>query len=54
MRRTNDFQNGGTANFGASNAPLRGEKDTIWEGGTKTTTFVHSPMYIEEGGTRDM
>eukprot|EP00081_Caenorhabditis_elegans_P003523 NP_001041232.1 SULfatase domain protein [Caenorhabditis elegans] len=46
--------NGGTANFGASNAPLRGEKDTIWEGGTKTTTFVHSPMYIEEGGTRDM
>uniref|UniRef100_A0A1I7TW56 Sulfatase domain-containing protein n=1 Tax=Caenorhabditis tropicalis TaxID=1561998 RepID=A0A1I7TW56_9PELO len=46
--------NGGTSNFGASNAPLRGEKDTIWEGGTKTTTFVHSPKYIEEGGTREM
>ncbi|UMM42553.1 hypothetical protein L5515_018344 [Caenorhabditis briggsae] len=46
--------NGGTSNFGASNAPLRGEKDTIWEGGTKTTTFVHSPMYVEEGGNREM
>ncbi|EGT45882.1 CBN-SUL-3 protein [Caenorhabditis brenneri] len=48
------LQNGGTSNFGASNAPLRGEKDTIWEGGTKTTTFIHSPMYVEEGGEREM
>ncbi|CAI5454349.1 unnamed protein product [Caenorhabditis angaria] len=46
--------NGGTADFGASNAPLRGEKDTLWEGGTKTTTFLHSPRYIKNGGPRDM
>ncbi|CAD6191076.1 unnamed protein product [Caenorhabditis auriculariae] len=46
--------NGGTVDFGASNAPLRGEKDTIWEGGTKTTTLVHSPRYIKKGGERKM
>ncbi|EPB73043.1 arylsulfatase [Ancylostoma ceylanicum] len=40
--------NGGTAQFGASNWPLRGEKDSLWEGGTKTTTIVHAPKHIKE------
>ncbi|PAV64765.1 hypothetical protein WR25_26253 [Diploscapter pachys] len=48
------LQNGGTTQFGASNAPLRGEKDTLWDGGTKTTTFIHSPKHIKKGGDRDM
>ncbi|CAB3399823.1 unnamed protein product [Caenorhabditis bovis] len=46
--------NGGTVEFGASNAPLRGEKDSIWEGGTRTTTFIHSPRFIKRGGERKM
>ncbi|KAK6749644.1 hypothetical protein RB195_001945 [Necator americanus] len=44
--------NGGTAQFGASNKPLRGEKDTLWEGGTKTTTIVHAPKFIKMNGVR--
>ncbi|KAK5966336.1 Arylsulfatase [Trichostrongylus colubriformis] len=44
--------NGGTAQFGASNRPLRGEKDTLWEGGTKTTTIVHAPRFIHTNGIR--
>ncbi|CAB3399824.1 unnamed protein product [Caenorhabditis bovis] len=48
------LQNGGTVEFGASNAPLRGEKDSIWEGGTRTTTFIHSPRFIKRGGERKM
>ncbi|PIO66560.1 hypothetical protein TELCIR_11723 [Teladorsagia circumcincta] len=44
--------NGGTTQFGASNRPLRGEKDTLWEGGTKTTTIVHAPKSIHINGIR--
>nr|CDJ94964.1 Sulfatase domain containing protein [Haemonchus contortus] len=44
--------NGGTTQFGASNKPLRGEKDTLWEGGTKTTTIVHAPKSIHTNGVR--
>ncbi|KAK6014787.1 hypothetical protein OSTOST_19821, partial [Ostertagia ostertagi] len=44
--------NGGTTQFGASNRPLRGEKDTLWEGGTKTTTIVHAPKSIHMNGIR--
>ncbi|KAH7721028.1 CRE-SUL-3 protein [Aphelenchoides avenae] len=40
--------NGGDLTCGASNVPLRGTKNTIWEGGTKTTTFVHSPKHIQK------
>uniref|UniRef100_A0AC34QEQ5 Sulfatase N-terminal domain-containing protein n=1 Tax=Panagrolaimus sp. JU765 TaxID=591449 RepID=A0AC34QEQ5_9BILA len=29
--------NGGDTKAGASNMPLRGQKSSIWEGGTKTT-----------------
>ncbi|KAK0397063.1 hypothetical protein QR680_001961 [Steinernema hermaphroditum] len=45
--------NGGATDFGASNAPLRGEKDSLWEGGTKTNTFVHSPKYIRQFAVRN-
>ncbi|KAI1720288.1 sulfatase domain-containing protein [Ditylenchus destructor] len=44
--------NGGDANFGASNAPLRGSKNTLWEGGTKTTTLVHYPRMIHQFAER--
>ncbi|CAI4224873.1 unnamed protein product [Auanema sp. JU1783] len=44
--------NGGTPQFGASNEPLRGEKDTLWEGGTKTTTIIHAPNMIRQNGKR--
>ncbi|KAI6208665.1 Sul-3 [Aphelenchoides besseyi] len=33
--------NGGDTTFGASNFPYRGEKNTLFEGGTKTVTFFH-------------
>ncbi|TMS36653.1 hypothetical protein L596_003764 [Steinernema carpocapsae] len=45
--------NGGATDFGASNAPLRGEKDSLWEGGTKTNTFVHSPNFIRRFAVRN-
>ncbi|CAJ0583769.1 unnamed protein product, partial [Mesorhabditis spiculigera] len=44
--------NGGGVEFGASNYPLRGEKDMLWEGGTRTTTFFHAPAYIQEFAVR--
>ena len=37
---------GGWDEFGASNWPLRGSKATIFEGGTRTVSFIHSPRYI--------
>ena len=35
--------NGGDITTGASNFPYRGTKSTVWEGGTKSASFVHSP-----------
>ncbi|KAJ1358319.1 Sulfatase [Parelaphostrongylus tenuis] len=61
LKTTGDYENtviiftsdnGGTTHFGASNYPLRGEKDTLWEGGTKTTTIVHAPRFIRMNGIR--
>lgn len=37
-------QNGGDPTAGHSNAPLRGGKGSIWEGGTRTPAFISGPM----------
>uniref|UniRef100_A0A7E4VWJ0 Sulfatase domain-containing protein n=1 Tax=Panagrellus redivivus TaxID=6233 RepID=A0A7E4VWJ0_PANRE len=44
--------NGGDPKAGASNLPLKGAKSSVWEGGCKTTTFIHSPKYIPGFGIR--
>jgi len=45
--------NGGLIQYGANNWPLRGQKSTLFEGGTRTPAFIHSPRYfsprVEQG-----
>ena len=42
--------NGGSVGHSASNAPLRGTKGTLWEGGTRAVTFLHSPLLERREG----
>ena len=41
--------NGGDPNFGGNNLPLRGVKDTLWEGALRVPAFIHSPLLPKSG-----
>lgn len=42
--------NGGSPYMGGNNLPLRGSKNTMWEGGTRVPTLVYSPTLLESPG----
>ncbi|XP_025102556.1 arylsulfatase J-like isoform X2 [Pomacea canaliculata] len=45
--------NGGPVHTGSSNWPLRGSKLTLWEGGTKVTSFLYSSSLLRGNTSYD-
>ena len=41
--------NGGQVMEGGNNYPLRGNKNTLWEGGTRAAAFIHGSMLLAPG-----
>jgi len=43
--------NGGWIPFGARNSPLKGQKTTLWEGGTRGVAFIYGDVLKHRAGT---